>query len=1071
MPIYPGMPRLSVVIAAYNTEDYIAACLDSLRRQKWPRFQVIVVDDGSTDATAEIAEAFAAADRRFLALRQPNRGPGAARNIGAAQATGKYIAFFDSDDVVYPGHYRNALLSLLRTGSDFAVAPYTILTDGQDSAPPEYITAAHRRLRRRATLRQFPDIMVNALMCARVYRRDFYMEQVGPQPEGVRFEDQLLAARAFAKANAFDILTRPALRWRRRGTRDAATQLLGQPDSLRSRTEAFRTTLDYLQAEGLERERTERLAQILATNQLTLGEIGGGHPAYFEIARDFLAWALAELDSQTYQERVPVQARRLHDIILNSTFETALSFVAARGLYFKEWVFEADPAGGLAGAVPYWSLDLETAGAPRTRCPSQSQLVPASGVEAVKWDETGNRLLIRGAAYVGSVRDPNSRLEARLAGRRGGPSLPAAVRRAKSAAAAEAGGHFQLDYADCGFELSFPIQGLTDALRRSRRRSLAWDLNLEFQAGGITARGPVQTAWGGERVNPRHDLVLRDDGIVLRARHSEGRGVVVRAFKTTRALTAGRAPSHTLPMAGWSAHLTALDVRDEAIEFVFRVGARRAGDLKMAFVGEQNTLRATLRGRPDGQIAAVFDPRLKQGPAWRVPLAAAGLYELRVLVRPPLVCSDLPLPITVAEEPLWHLADKPVGRGRLRLFFAAPSLPGRLRFRLTTDGDPTVRLPHAQRALQTAYRASRPPLKPVIYTQCLAGDAVDDSQLALARRLAEMGRAEQIVWGIQSGSVRVPRGQRSVIIGTSEYYETLRSSAVVCVNHELPAYFTPRSGQTVVQTYHGHPFKMMGVAWWRKNGYSDLKIKQNLERMQLWDVLVSPSPLATRLYREYTPVRADFWEIGAPRNDRLVDPPAGLREELRQCFGIRPDQRAILYAPTWRGYATTDPWRAPLVSFFDPSRLLRQLGGDYVMIFRAHPSNRRAAAKALAAPGIIDATGYPDVNDLILASDIGLFDYSSIRFDYLLTGLPMAYFTPDEKRFFADMPPLWPYEDSLAGPRAEHADGLPAAIHAALDEPDRWRGRAAALRQKVAPFDDGAAAARLAARLIAETGL
>ncbi len=87
---------ISVVVPAYNNQNTIGLCLDALLAQTAPResYEVIVVDDGSTDATAQAADA-----RGVRVIRQPNRGPGAARNTGAQQGTGEIIIFVDADSV------------------------------------------------------------------------------------------------------------------------------------------------------------------------------------------------------------------------------------------------------------------------------------------------------------------------------------------------------------------------------------------------------------------------------------------------------------------------------------------------------------------------------------------------------------------------------------------------------------------------------------------------------------------------------------------------------------------------------------------------------------------------------------------------------------------------------------------------------------------------------------------------------------------------------------------------------------------------------------------------------------
>jgi glycosyltransferase involved in cell wall biosynthesis len=109
------MPTVSVVIPAYNAEAYLREALDSVFAQTRPPDEVVVVDDGSTDRTSEVAASYG--DRVRL-LRQPNRGEAAARNAGVLAARGALIAFLDADDTWLPRYLESQLrvyvLSLVR---------------------------------------------------------------------------------------------------------------------------------------------------------------------------------------------------------------------------------------------------------------------------------------------------------------------------------------------------------------------------------------------------------------------------------------------------------------------------------------------------------------------------------------------------------------------------------------------------------------------------------------------------------------------------------------------------------------------------------------------------------------------------------------------------------------------------------------------------------------------------------------------------------------------------------------------------------------------------------------------
>lgn len=105
--VNPSKPRFSVVIPAFNREDCILAAIESVRAQEITDWEIIVVDDGSTDQTAARVEALT--DDRIRIIRQTNRGGSAARNTGIDAARGQFIAFLDSDDVWLPHHLSQAL--------------------------------------------------------------------------------------------------------------------------------------------------------------------------------------------------------------------------------------------------------------------------------------------------------------------------------------------------------------------------------------------------------------------------------------------------------------------------------------------------------------------------------------------------------------------------------------------------------------------------------------------------------------------------------------------------------------------------------------------------------------------------------------------------------------------------------------------------------------------------------------------------------------------------------------------------------------------------------------------------
>lgn len=115
---------ISVIVPVYNVEKYLGQCLDSLVQQSYKALEILVIDDGSTDGSAEICDQYAAADERIQVFHTSNRGLSAARNLGLEHATGQYYAFLDSDDYIEPDLYERLYTALLSSGSDFSACGY-----------------------------------------------------------------------------------------------------------------------------------------------------------------------------------------------------------------------------------------------------------------------------------------------------------------------------------------------------------------------------------------------------------------------------------------------------------------------------------------------------------------------------------------------------------------------------------------------------------------------------------------------------------------------------------------------------------------------------------------------------------------------------------------------------------------------------------------------------------------------------------------------------------------------------------------------------------------------------------
>lgn len=120
------MEKISVVIPAYNAEKYLEQCVASVLRQDYENLEILIINDGSVDGTAQLIEEMRQRDSRIKALhKRHNEGLGAARNSALELITSDYIVFLDSDDWIDPNHVSDLYDLMQRTGADVAVANFT----------------------------------------------------------------------------------------------------------------------------------------------------------------------------------------------------------------------------------------------------------------------------------------------------------------------------------------------------------------------------------------------------------------------------------------------------------------------------------------------------------------------------------------------------------------------------------------------------------------------------------------------------------------------------------------------------------------------------------------------------------------------------------------------------------------------------------------------------------------------------------------------------------------------------------------------------------------------------------
>jgi CDP-glycerol glycerophosphotransferase len=329
-------------------------------------------------------------------------------------------------------------------------------------------------------------------------------------------------------------------------------------------------------------------------------------------------------------------------------------------------------------------------------------------------------------------------------------------------------------------------------------------------------------------------------------------------------------------------------------------------------------------------------------------------------------------------------------------------------------------------------------------------------------------------WVTAEGQFSAPEGARLLLEGSRAHYEAMARARYLIFNDLLPTWLRKRDHQTCLQTWRGTPLKHIGLDIERPqftNGliYPDL-VHEDAAR---WDLLLSQNAFSTPIFRRAFGFHGEIMETGYPRNDLLRHPRRDkFAADVRERLGLPAGQKVVLYAPTWRDDAMPEYGGYRFSLKLDTAAAARCLGDEYVLLLRMH-SNIRGGSNIkdgrLDSPGgasVLDVTGYPDIASLLLITDILITDYSSVMFDFALTGRPMLFFTYDLER----------YRDALRGFCLDFEAEAPgpllstsAEVIEALRDPGGlsagYREAYHAFAAKYCALDDGGAAGRVVDRL------
>jgi len=360
------------------------------------------------------------------------------------------------------------------------------------------------------------------------------------------------------------------------------------------------------------------------------------------------------------------------------------------------------------------------------------------------------------------------------------------------------------------------------------------------------------------------------------------------------------------------------------------------------------------------------------------------------------------------------------------------------------------------------------PVRPRVVLATSHADRLGGNLARIRDELAGTRRSARVVvlawrpWGRRFGRVEAALAEirAGFLLATSRL--------VVVDDYFFPMYVVrPRPGTRFVQVWHAcGAFKKFGYSVVDKGFGADEARVEALPIHTNYDLcLVSAQrfvPAYAEAFRQ--PPERFTARLGIPRTDLFFDADrmAAAAATVRRRYGLPEGKRVILYAPTFRGERTTEA-RNP--DGLDLEVMARELGDDAVVLLRAHPFVAAAAPSDPVLAGFLrDVSDHPDINELMLVSDVLVTDYSSAMYEYALLGRPMAFFAPDHEAYETERGFYFDFQAGVPGPIFTTTESLAAWLRTPPAEADLERVR----RFAAESFDvaDGAATRRFVTEVV-----
>lgn len=290
--------------------------------------------------------------------------------------------------------------------------------------------------------------------------------------------------------------------------------------------------------------------------------------------------------------------------------------------------------------------------------------------------------------------------------------------------------------------------------------------------------------------------------------------------------------------------------------------------------------------------------------------------------------------------------------------------------------------------------------KKKIFISNYYGKGYGDNAKYIVEELLKNNANCKIVWAVQK-NVDISMFPKQIIL--CRYFKFLAifhlATSKIWIDNCRKPPILKRKKQIYIQTWHGFALKRIEKDVAENLGRYYVHIAKKDSKMI--NLIISDSVFMTQIYRHSFWYKGKIVEWGAPRNDVIVNNHEEIKEKVYRYFNLSQNKKIVLYAPTFRKDGSLKPYSIDY-------QMLKQscehrFGGEFVALVRLHPNIVNKSSDLKFKDGeIINATFYPDLQELLMVADICITDYSSLMFDFALSKKPCFQFATDIEEYKQD---------------------------------------------------------------------